>query len=51
MKKLTDEAKFFREKVKMLEEKETIKANNMKRQYEAIKKYEKDLYEAGLAGG
>lgn len=38
IKKLTEEAKFYKEKVKVIEEQESIKAINMKKQYEAIKK-------------
>lgn len=37
--------------MKVFEEKEKIKATNMKKQYEAIKKFEQDLIEAGVAGG
>ena len=38
MKKMTEEAKFFKNKLKTLEGKEQLKAGNMKKQYEAIKK-------------
>jgi hypothetical protein len=40
LKKLSEEAKFFKEKVRFLEQKEAVKAANMKKQYEAIKKFE-----------
>ena len=51
MKKLTEEAKFFKEKLKYIDDRDNIKANNMKRQYDAIKKLENTLLESGLAGG
>jgi hypothetical protein len=47
---LTDENKFYKEKVRFHEEKEAIKIGNMKRQHEALKKLEKDLLEAGVTG-
>jgi hypothetical protein len=34
-----------------VEGREVVKSGNMKKQYEAIKKYENRLLEAGLAGG
>lgn len=40
LKKLSEEAKFYKEKVKFLEQKEAIRGGNMKKQYEAIKKLE-----------
>ena len=39
-KKMSDEAKFFKEKIKYYEGKQSLKAVNMKNQYEAIKKIE-----------
>ena len=43
MKKMTEESKFFKKRVKDIEAREVIKAGNMKKQYEAIKKMEKEL--------
>lgn len=43
IKKLNEEAKFYKEKIKFLEEQEATKALNMKKQYEAIKKCENQL--------
>ncbi len=51
MKKLTEEAKFYKEKLKFLEERENLKAHNMKKQYDAVKKLENTLLESGLAAG
>lgn len=39
-KKLAEEAKFYKEKVRFLEQSEALKAGNMKKQHEAIKKFE-----------
>ena len=43
MKKMADESKFYKNKLKDIEGKQMIKAGNMKKQYEAIKKMEKQL--------
>lgn len=51
MKKLTEEANFYREKIKYVEEVDKTKAANMKKQYEHIKKMENTLLEGGVAGG
>lgn len=40
MKKLTEQLKFYKEKVKDLEQKEAMKAGNMKKQYQAIKRFQ-----------
>ena len=51
MRKLTDQAKYTKQKVKLFEKKQSLKTGNMKKQYEAIKKYENELSEGGLASG
>ena len=51
MKKITEEAKFYKEKVKGIEEKEKLKTEQMKRQHAAIKKMENELMESGMSGG
>lgn len=51
MKKLTEEAKFYKNKLKDFENREQVKSTNMKKQYEALKKLEIKLIESGLAGG
>lgn len=38
-KKLAEEAKFYKEKIRFLEQAEGLKATNMKKQHEAIKKF------------
>ena len=43
MKKMTEESTFLKKRVKDIEGKEIIKAANMKKQYQAIKKMEKQL--------
>lgn len=51
LKKLSDQIKFYREKIKYMEEKQALKAGNMKKQYQAIKKTENQLLQAGVAAG
>lgn len=50
LKKITEEAKFFKEKIKNLEEKEKAKGDSMKRQFQVIKKMENTLLESGMSG-
>jgi hypothetical protein len=51
VKKMADEANFFKEQCKVIEQREAMKASNMKKQYDAIKKHEAELLEGGLAAG
>lgn len=49
MLKLNEEIKFLRERVKDSEQREKMKQSNAKKQYDYVKKLEKELIEMGVS--